>query len=393
MTANPLVAGPADPTTSLSGTGLLESVTSTARAIENRDWVGAALGGFATAMDSVAAAIDPLGTLIAWGAGWLIDHLQPLKGWLNDLTGDAGAVAGFAQTWVNVAGRMEQEATFLTNRVAAELEGIKGEAAAAYRTYASNLSAYIGGMKEASQAVAGGLQAASTIVQVVHELVRDTLAQIIGSLSSAILQAVCSFGVLIPKVIADVSARVAALAGRIGTTVKAVVEALGKLRNLVRQLGEAMEKIRSLLRRGGMDGPAGGGGAGRGPSGRNPVDSWSPDAVRHLDTASPAELRRAAQTADDHLAQLDHSPANDAMLARIRQAVADGRPLHESELNFLRHELTEARLMNNGVDYPTAHDTAGQQHPTFGNYHPDVIDQHPELFNNRWRNHWGLGPR
>jgi hypothetical protein len=123
------------------------------------------------------------------------------------------------------------------------------------------------------------------------------------------------------------------------------------------------------------------------------VDSWSPDAVRNLDSAPPAELRRAAQTAEDHLAQLDPSPANDAMLARIREAVAEGRPLHESELNFLRHELTEARLMNDGADYPTAHDTAGEQHPTFANYHPDVIDQHPEMFNNRWRNYWGLGPR
>jgi hypothetical protein len=392
VTANPLVAGPADPTTALSGTGLLESVTSTAQAIENKDWVGAALAGFATAMDTVVAALDPLGTLIAWGAGWLIDHLEPLKGWLNDLTGDAGAVAGFAQTWVNVAGQMEKEASFLTKRVTAELEGIKGEAAAAYREYAAHLAGYVGGMKKAASAVAGGLQVASTIVQVVDELVRDTLAQIIGSLSSAILQAVVSLGTLIPKVIADVSARVAALAGRIGKTVKAVVEALGKLRNLVKKLGEAMEKIRSLLRRGG-DGPPGGGGGGRGAGGRNPVDSWSPDAVRNLVSASPAELRRAARTAEDHLAQLDPSPANDAMLARIRRAAAEGRPLHESELNFLRHELTEARLMNDGADYPTAHDTAGQQHPRFANYHPDVIDQHPEMFNNHWRNHWGLGPR
>lgn len=249
MTANPLVAGAADPTTGLSGTGLLESVSSTARAIESKDWVGAGLSGFATAMDTIVAAIDPIGTLIAWGAGWLIDHLQPLKGWLNDLTGDAGAVAGFAQTWVNVAGRMEQEATFLRNRVSAELEGIRGEAAAAYRAYAANLADYIGGMKEASAAVAGGLQVASTIVQVVHELVRDTLAQIVGSLASAIIQAVASFGVLIPKVIADVSARVASLAARIGKTVRAVVEALGKLRNLVKQLGEAMDDILALLRR------------------------------------------------------------------------------------------------------------------------------------------------
>ena len=358
MTANPLVAGPTDPTTALSGTGLLESVTSTAQAIENKDWVGAALGGFATAMDTVVAALDPLGTLIAWGAGWLIDHLQPLKGWLNDLTGDAGAVAGFAQTWVNVAGQMEQEATFLTKRVTAELEGIKGEAAAAYREYAAHLAGYIGGMKQAASAVAGGLQVASTIVQVVHELVRDTLAQIIGSLSSAILQAVVSLGTLIPKVIADVSARVAALAGRIGKTVKAVVEALGKLRNLVKKLARPWRRSGACCGAAGTDLPAAGAAA-VGPAAET---RWTRGAPMRCGTWTPPHRPSCAERPGppkSHLAQLDPSPANDAMLARIRQAAAEGRPLHESELNFLRDELTEARLMNDGADYPTAHPRPG----------------------------------
>ena len=59
-------------------------------------------------MDAVATAIDPLGTLIAWGVGWVLDHIDPLKSWLNDLTGDAGRVIGFAQTWANAAGALQE---------------------------------------------------------------------------------------------------------------------------------------------------------------------------------------------------------------------------------------------------------------------------------------------
>lgn len=77
-----------------------------------------------------------------------------------------------------------------------------------------------------------------------------------------------------------------------------------------------------------------------------------------------------AARAEQHLTRLDHSPANDAMLARIRSAAADSRPLHESESNFLRHELTEADLIDGGMGYPEAHGLAGQTHPTFGNYTP-----------------------
>jgi len=87
-----------------------------------------------------------------------------------------------------------------------------------------------------------------------------------------------------------------------------------------------------------------------------------------------------AATAERHLARLDHSPANDAMLDRIGSAAADGRPLHASETNFFQHEVTEAGLMDGGMRYPEAHGIAGQTHPTFANYHPEVIDQFPDRY-------------
>lgn len=61
-----------------------------------------------------------------------------------------------------------------------------------------------------------------------------------------------------------------------------------------------------------------------------------------------------------------------------------------ADQNFMRHELTEAGLMNRGTVYEQAHEIAGQTHPTFGNYDPEVIKQFPELFNQNWRNYWGI---
>lgn len=100
-----------------------------------------------------------------------------------------------------------------------------------------------------------------------------------------------------------------------------------------------------------------------------------------LDDAAPIET---------HLARLDHSPANDAMLARLRAAAADRRPLSMADQNFMRHELTEAGLMNRGTVYDQAHEIAGQTHPTHGNYDSEVIKQFAELFNQNWRNYWGI---
>lgn len=118
--------------------------------------------------------------------------------------------------------------------------------------------------------------------------------------------------------------------------------------------------------------------------------AWELGGARVYAAGTSSDLLDDASRIETHLGRLDHSPANDAMLARIRGAATDGRPLTEAEQNFMTHELTEAGLMDRGMGYPQAHELAGQTHPTFGNYDPEVIKQFPELFNQNWRNYWGI---
>lgn len=130
-------------------------------------------------------------------------------------------------------------------------------------------------------------------------------------------------------------------------------------------------------------------GLGHGEAGTFRLD-WELRGARVYTAGTSSDLLDDATRIETHLARLDHSPANDAMLARIRGAATDGRPLTEAEQNFMTHELTEAGLMDRGMGYPQAHELAGQTHPTFGNYDPEVIKQFPELFNQNWRNYWGI---
>lgn len=105
-----------------------------------------------------------------------------------------------------------------------------------------------------------------------------------------------------------------------------------------------------------------------------------------------------AQDVDDvaeHLArpELGHDVRNEAMIERIRDAIANGRPLTEGEDNFMKHETTEKELMDRGVPYADAHAEALKTHPHLKNYDPEVMEQHPGWFNNKWREAWGLEPR
>ncbi|WP_233405111.1 hypothetical protein, partial [Actinotalea solisilvae] len=233
MTTNPLVAGPVDTSSALGGTMLVESLYDLSRAIESEDWVAAGLAGLSTVLDTAAAVMDPLGQLIAAGLGWLMEHVEPLKGWLDDLTGDAGAVLGFAGTWDNIATQMGSAAGDLDHLVAADLEGMRGQGVEAYARYASDVAEHLRGIGGSSTAVASSLRTCSTIVQVVHDLVRDAIAELVGAAISWAAQIVFTVGLGTPWVVSQVATRVSSLAARVGSKVTGVITSARALGDLI----------------------------------------------------------------------------------------------------------------------------------------------------------------
>ncbi|WP_144784104.1 hypothetical protein [Microbacterium sp. BH-3-3-3] len=244
--SNALVAGPIDTATPFSGAGLLDSGTQLASAIESGNWVEGGLAAFSTVVDTVATAIDPLGSLIAAGLGWLIDHFEPIKGWFNDLTGDAGAVAGFSQTWTNVQNQLNSSADYL-DRVVTDLDDMAGEAIDAYRRFQTDAAAHIRASGQWAGAMATGLQIASTIVQVVHDLVRDILSQLVGSAISWATEAVVTVGIATPWIISQVSTRVASWTAKISGKLTGLLRSCGKLGDLLSELRALMSRGASLL--------------------------------------------------------------------------------------------------------------------------------------------------
>lgn len=97
MAAQASVSGPAD-VSPLSGLGLIEDGQDLNEAMESNSWVAESLAAFGTAMDVQQLVSDPLQTLMSWGISWILDHMSPLKDWLNELAGNPGEVQGFAAT-------------------------------------------------------------------------------------------------------------------------------------------------------------------------------------------------------------------------------------------------------------------------------------------------------
>lgn len=293
--SNVLVAAPIDTATPLSGTGLLESGSQLAAAIDSGDWVEGSLAGAGVAVDTVATVVDPLGSLIGAGLGWLIDHLEPLKGWMNDFTGDAGEVAAFAQTWANIQEQLQTAGDDLIH-VVSDVDDLAGEAAEAYRRFQADTARHLTAAASWAGAMSSGLQTASAIVQAVHDLVRDVLSQLIGSIIAWAAQAVFTLGLATPVIVGQVAAKVAAWSARVGRT---VIEVLSSCRALTGLLGE----LTTLLRRA----TALFDGALRGGAG----------AVRTLEVtpvrmATPDEIAADESKLIDYT-HLHHEPMNDAL--------------------------------------------------------------------------------
>lgn len=244
--SNALVAPVVDTTSPFSGAYLLQDGEDLASAISSGSWVSGGLAAFSTVLDTAAALADPIGTLVANGLGWLLDHFEPLKTWLNQLTGNADEVAAFGQTWTNVATRMRSTGQTLQNGLG-DLQSLSGATIDAYRRYADDLAQQVHSMGNWAGAVATGLDIASQLVRIVHDLVRDAISQVVGMAVSAATELVVTVGTAAPAVIGQITARVSALATRVGRTITRLLESMKSLRPLLQSMQKLGSRASDLL--------------------------------------------------------------------------------------------------------------------------------------------------
>lgn len=252
MTA--LVVGSVSTNNAFSGAGLLDDGASLAEAFQTGSWLQGGMSGVGVAVDVASLVTNPLGTLISWGVGWMIDHLNPLKGWMEDLTGDAAEVRGIGQTWQNIGGLVQTTANDLAKHVETGTEGMSGQTIDAYRSLQGQLTQHIYNVGGACGGFGQSVALAAELVQFIHDTTRDIIADIVGKFLGAAIEAAVSVGVLLPKVIANVAATVAKWANFVRTKLNALLDSfsslkrlLGRLKNYMDDAARALAKIQDKL--------------------------------------------------------------------------------------------------------------------------------------------------
>jgi hypothetical protein len=126
---------------------------------------------------------NPFETLISWGLGWVIEHVDFLKEPLDWVTGDQDALDLEGKKWEAIGEHVQKTAEQLTAEVRKNCLDWKGKAADQYRAYVQKqLDAYAA-LSDSATKVAEVVGICKTILDVVRTLIRDlitdTLAKII----------------------------------------------------------------------------------------------------------------------------------------------------------------------------------------------------------------------
>ncbi|MFJ4038850.1 hypothetical protein ACIPVB_12300 [Microbacterium sp. NPDC090007] len=223
------------PGTTFSGTRVIASGRALAEAVRSGDWLQGGTALLDTLGDAAAALTDPIATLTSCGLGWVMEHLQPLSTWLEQLTGSAANVAQVAAQWSTAGASMRQAGADLSRRLS-DLDGMSGASIAAYVRFAADAAQHLGASGEWAQAAAGGLSSASALVTRMQGVVKSAISKVVATAIEAMAVVAASFGLGMGYAIARVVMKVNEMVNKVVRPLRAVLGSVKALTGLVQRL-------------------------------------------------------------------------------------------------------------------------------------------------------------
>jgi hypothetical protein len=196
----------------------------------------------AVAFDLMGAAEDPFGAIGQMAAGWLMEHLKPLRLMLDGLAGNPDMVKGAETSWLNISGRLDELANGYRGNVTTDTAHWHGEAADAYRTRTANKLA---NATATTALLAKGMGilvgAAAEVVDATRSNVRDLIAYLCGELLKAGLK---DLGISVPTEALGQIARTTRLAE---TMIGRMLHSLNEFADLISGLLTVYQAVAKIL--------------------------------------------------------------------------------------------------------------------------------------------------
>lgn len=176
-----------------------------ARGVQDESWLTGIAGGASMATDIAAFVLDPIASMAASAASFLMEYVEPLREALDSLAGSPARVSAQSQTWFNISAKVSETTETYAAKVTAALSGWSGPAASAYQTFVSSYCSLVDGASTVSTGIGYAMAGASAVVGFIRSIVRDTIADLVGKLVSWAIQVAATAGVgaswVVPKAV------------------------------------------------------------------------------------------------------------------------------------------------------------------------------------------------
>ncbi|WP_090004822.1 hypothetical protein [Lentzea albidocapillata] len=195
---------------------------------------------------TVMLAIDPLGSIIGAGVGWLIEHVSFLRDALNQLMGNPEEIQ--ANVDANKARAAELRVLAEDHKSGlATFDGWTGTSSERFKASMDGMGQELDDLANAVESKAKIVAIMGMLVTVLRDIVRDLIAQLIGSLIGGALIAAAmmipTFGASIAIFGGFAVGKAVALGVNIASRVARVVAALGRQMKRIGDLDDIMAKI------------------------------------------------------------------------------------------------------------------------------------------------------
>lgn len=206
----------------ITGLGLMPEGEALSRALEAKAWLDSALTSVSVGTTALSALSDPLHALFSGVANWAMEHIEPLKDWMNKLTGDPEHVRQAAAGWRGIGERLQADAASLNQSVTTDMAETEGLAVSAYADMQRDTTAHIAVLGGYAKALAFLLEEASTVVQKVRGLVCKAISDVAAQAGKSAILVGCTLGFGTPIAVSQIASKVAEWAKKLSNIVNAV---------------------------------------------------------------------------------------------------------------------------------------------------------------------------
>ena len=244
---------------STAGAGIIDAANQLDKAVDDGNKVGIGLGSAGVTLETLGLVLDPIGSVLAAGIGWLIEHVTPLRWPLDVLHGDPFGITTAAQAIENEKNAMDVMATQHQAKLATLMSSWQGPAADEFKTHMDAVTEGLGVLGKAIDFAGKQMKIAGGIIGAIRGIIRDMLAMFLAMLLKAALIALAlapiSFGASIVAFIGTTIGGVAALLGKISTTLAKLTSTMTASLKNMGNVSKATDNFNSAV---GNAGKAGG---------------------------------------------------------------------------------------------------------------------------------------